>query len=134
MAVRERQPRGFSGELVMQLLPMPRSVGQARRAVGDFCRSGRHAALADDAELLTSELMTNACRFSEGQVTVLALGNMTSVVVTVSDDDDGDQPLRIAAQDLDKDTGRGLFLVDAIAGAWGTRAHTGGKSVWFRLP
>ena len=134
MAAREQQPRGFSGELVLQLLPLPPSVGQARRAVGDFCRSGRHAALADDAELLTSELMTNACRHSDGQVTVLALGNTTSVVVTVTDDRESDRPLRVAVQDPDKDSGRGLFLVDAIAGAWGTTAHAGGKSVWFRLP
>jgi hypothetical protein len=77
--------------------------------------------------------MTNACRYSTGLVTVLALTNVAGVVVTVTDDDGG-EPLVSVEQDLERDSGRGLFLVDAIAGAWGTTAHDGGKSVWFRLP
>jgi hypothetical protein len=38
------------------------------------------------------------------------------------------------AQDPERDTGRGLFIVDAMASSWGTTPHTEGKSVWFRLP
>jgi anti-sigma regulatory factor (Ser/Thr protein kinase) len=132
--VSDRQDTGIANELLMWLLASPRTVGQARHAVGQFCRSGHHESLADDAELLTSELMTNACRYSSGPVTVLALRNTTSVVVTVTDDDTGGEPLLPAEQDLERDTGRGLFLVDAIASAWGTTVRTGGKTVWFRLP
>ena len=131
----DSRPVGVGGpnELVLEFLPAPRSVGQARRAVGEFCRSGSHSALADDAELLTSELMTNACRHGVGPVTVLALRSLTSVVVTVTDDDVGGQ-LAVVEQHADREMGRGLLLVGALAGAWGTHAHAGAKSVWFRLP
>jgi anti-sigma regulatory factor (Ser/Thr protein kinase) len=95
---------------------------------------GQHESLADDAELLTSELMTNACRYATGLVTVLALRNTASVVVTVTDDHTSGEPLLAVEQDPGRDNGRGLFLVDAIAGGWGTTEHIGGKSVWFRLP
>lgn len=133
MSARKRRDTNAKSELVLQLSPSSLMVGQARRAVGELCRSGKHASLAEDAELLTSELMTNACRYSTGLVTVLALTNVAGVVVTVTDDDGG-EPLMSVEQDLERDSGRGLFLVDAIAGAWGTTAHDGGKSVWFRLP
>lgn len=134
MAASDRQGMEATDELVLQFVPSSRTVGEARRAVGRFCRSGSLGSLADDAELLTSELMTNACRYSSGLITLLALSNTTTVVVTVTDDHTGaDVPLPIA-QDPGRDFGRGLFLVDAIAGAWGTVARNGGKSVWFRLP
>ena len=101
------------------------------------CLKGRpdlsSSAFAYDAELLTSELMTNACRYSTGLVTVLVLRNTARVVVTVTDDTGG-EPLVMLEQDPERGNGRGLFLVDTIAGAWGTTTHTGGKSVWFRLP
>src|SRR3954447_6375045 len=131
MTVSDRQANSGTHELVLQFLPSPRTVGLARRAVGQFCRSGNHFSVAEDAELLTSELMTNACRYSTGLITVLALKNMASVVVTVTDDHTGGEPLLRVEQDPERETGRGLFLVDAIAGAWGTTAHSGGKSVWF---
>jgi anti-sigma regulatory factor (Ser/Thr protein kinase) len=134
MTASDRQGTSATDELVLQLLPSPRTVSQARHAVGQFCRSGHHRSLADDAELLTSELMTNACRYSHGLITVLALKNVTRVVVTVTDDHTGADALLPAGQDPEQESGRGLFLVDAIAGAWGTTAHTSGKSVWFRLP
>jgi anti-sigma regulatory factor (Ser/Thr protein kinase) len=133
MAVIGRLDTGATEELVLQFSPSKRTVGRARHAVGHFCRSGNHKSLADDAELLTSELLTNACRYANGLVTVLALRNTRSVVVTVTDDDILTEPLR-TEQDLERDAGRGLFLVDSIAGAWGTTVHSSGKSVWFRLP
>src|SRR3954452_21399603 len=109
MTVSDRAHPGQKDELVLQLLPSALTVGQARHAVGQFCRSGKHGSLADDAELLTSELMTNACRYSNGLVTVLALRNVTGVVVTVTDDDTGGEPLLTVEQDPERDSGRGLF-------------------------
>jgi anti-sigma regulatory factor (Ser/Thr protein kinase) len=134
MAAIDRQGTSPTEELVLQFPPSPRTVGQARRAVGQFCRSGNHQSVADDAELLTSELMTNACRYSHGLITVLALRSLASVVITVTDDHTGGEALAPLEQDPERDSGRGLCLVDAIAGAWGTTPHAGGKSVWFRLP
>src|SRR4051812_35600887 len=134
MTATDRSMAGSADELVLRLWPAPSAVGQARHAVGEFCRAGQHSAFAEDAELLTSELMTNACRHARGLITLLVLRDGASLVVTVTDDNVPDGPLEKLAQDPERDSGRGLFLVDAMAGSWGTAAHTAGKSVWFRLP
>lgn len=125
---------GAEDELLLRLWPSALTVGQARHAVAKFCRDGTHDMLADDAELLTSELMSNACRHTVGLVTLFALRSDKGLVVTVTDDAVLDAPLHSSVPDPSGDSGRGLMLVDAIAGAWGTSLYAEGKSVWFRLP
>ncbi len=39
---------------------------------------------------------------------------------------------RLSASD-DSTHGRGLFLVQSLADAWGVRSHGVGKAVWFEL-
>ena len=134
MTISNQIDTGTDDELLLRLWPSAATVGEARHAVGQFCRDGRHDVLADDAELLTSELMSNACRHTAGLITLLALRNTKGLVVTVSDDNVLKTPLRAMPHDPDRVSGRGLLLVDTIAGAWGTAPHVDGKSVWFRLP
>jgi anti-sigma regulatory factor (Ser/Thr protein kinase) len=119
--------------LRVHLPPLPASVPGARRAVGSLCRSAGLDGAADDAELLTSELMTNACRVSEGFITLVASLNDDGVLITVIDDNpnDIDPPV---PPDADADTGRGLFLIDQLAGSWGISRQRDRKAVWFRLP
>jgi anti-sigma regulatory factor (Ser/Thr protein kinase) len=120
-------------ELLLRLRSNANSVPHARHVVGQFCRDGRLTSLAHDVELLTTELMTNACRHSEGLITLIAHRDMDHIVVTVTDDNPRRLP-SIAAPDPLDDTGRGLFLVDQVAGEWGVKPHPRGKSVWFQLP
>jgi anti-sigma regulatory factor (Ser/Thr protein kinase) len=95
---------GTDDELLMRLWPSAVTVGQARRAVASFCRDGTHDMLADDAELLTSELMSNACRHTGGLITLLALRNTRGLVVTVTDDAVVDAPLHASAPDTGRDS------------------------------
>ena len=124
-----------NSEIVLQLRASARSVQEARHAAGDLCRSAGLASLADDAELLTSELVTNACQATENPITVALQCDASGFGVTVTDDDD-DTVVAVPTMAPDDDalSGRGLHIVDKIASDWGAVQHDAhGKSVWFRL-
>jgi anti-sigma regulatory factor (Ser/Thr protein kinase) len=118
----------------LHLAPVPASVPGARRAVGSLCRSAGLDGTADDAELLTSELMTNACRATESYITVVAMLQDDGVLVTVIDDNPNEIEPPSSSPDAEAATGRGLFLLDQLAGSWGITRHPDRKAVWFRLP
>jgi anti-sigma regulatory factor (Ser/Thr protein kinase) len=112
----------------------PRSCGLARKAVVDFCRVQGLSDLADDAALLTSELVGNAVEHVGTPVTLTAQSCAGQLSVWVTDGD-AVRPVRgEAAPDVLGEGGRGLLVVDTIAAEWGTTPRGNGKSVWFRLP
>ncbi|GGT29108.1 hypothetical protein GCM10010254_57150 [Streptomyces chromofuscus] len=89
--------------------------------------------LADWAELITSELASNAVRHARHdsfRVTVRRLG-ATRVRVAVIDKS-RDLPELVAPCD-DDEHGRGLALVDAFSAQWGTDPLNWGKRVWADL-
>lgn len=115
----------------LQLEPDRSNVAVARRFVVDTLHRLRHEDMADVAELLTSEVVTNA---------ILHAG--TAVEVRISDEGD---VVRIQVSDgaaaaptrrrytAEAATGRGLDLVEALASDWGTRTEASGKTVWFTV-
>ena len=92
--------------------------------------------VADDAVLLTSELVTNA-------ITHTSSGNGGKVIVTVYradvrvrvevQDDGSDQIPVVRPLDEAKDSGHGLGLVDLIAHRWGHQGGRRSRVVWFML-
>jgi len=86
------------------------------------------------AELLTSEVVTNAVQHGEpgGLVTVTVARGEASLRVVVTDGGEG-RP-EVQHPGLDDFGGRGLQLVEALAGAWGVEEQAVGKSVWFEVP
>lgn len=97
---------------------------------------------ADTAELLVSELMTNAVRASQALrgsedhpgVPVCHLQMVSdgfSVVVSVRDNSD-DMPVRRDARP-DQEGGRGLMLVESLGQDWGAYRAQTGKVVWVAL-
>jgi len=118
----------------LSLPPVRRSCRLARNTVQAFCRTHGAVELADDAALLASELVANAVEHAGGEVTLVVEAHDGGLTVRVSDDN-----ARLpVGSDADAaslgERGRGLLVVDAIAGDWGTTRHSTGKSVWFRLP
>ena len=86
------------------------------------------------AQVLTSELVTNAVRHGRGAITLRVAQSGRGVIVTVADQG-ADLPV-LRDHDLASKCGRGMQLVDALAAAWGTRpvgAGRPGKEVWFTL-
>ena len=85
----------------------------------------------DVVTLLTSELITNAVRHAPPPLDVRCSRTDTAIRVEVSDSDPT-LPRR-ARPDFDALSGRGLWLLDALAGAWGHYTAGTGKRVWFEV-
>jgi anti-sigma regulatory factor (Ser/Thr protein kinase) len=90
-------------------------------------------AIALDAELALSELLTNAVRESAALpsrpgVRVRLLADPGQLMVEVLDRAPG-RPVRMAPA-LDEPGGRGLATVEALAHRWDWTRHGDGKIVW----
>jgi two-component sensor histidine kinase len=115
---------------VLTLTPSRLAPAKARRAVHDFATAVSPAS-AWTAELLASELVTNAVTHGSGAVRVVMEYDVDGLAVTVSDDEPARPVITDAAP---SDTGgRGLRLVDVLASDWGVTSDRPGKGVWFRL-
>jgi anti-sigma regulatory factor (Ser/Thr protein kinase)/PAS domain-containing protein len=111
----------------------PTDVRRARAFVASVLASWRMPELAGGAaELLTSELVTNAIRHAGGPVTVVVRYTGAEVRIEVGD---SGPPAQLAVPEPDDDAlgGRGLLLVDRVADAWGVGRNVRGKHVWFSL-
>ncbi|MFE7097968.1 SpoIIE family protein phosphatase [Streptomyces erythrochromogenes] len=87
--------------------------------------------IAFAAELILSELVTNAIRYGSAPVGVRLLRDR-SLICEVSDGSSTSPHLRYAA--TTDEGGRGLFLVAQYAERWGTRYTDRGKVIWAELP
>ncbi|MET9390584.1 ATP-binding protein [Streptomyces sp. NPDC006624] len=112
-----------------------RAVPEARRALrellGHWGRPER-SDLTDVAELLTSELVTNAIVHTDHDALLTATVGPRGLRVEVRDFVARRPRLRVPVAD-EGTNGRGLFLVQSLADAWGVRPHGVGKAVWFEL-
>ncbi len=94
--------------------------------------------LAETAELLVSELMTNAVAASQSldqglPVRLWLLSDGARMLILVWDANPR-PPVRVDA-DSDAESGRGLLLVELLSQQWGSYipAEMGGKTVWALL-
>ena len=138
------RPRGLPtvGDGCTTILgPGKSSVRQARELVRKRLAEYGLQSLVDIAELLVSELATNAVVHAGGRYRLTLSLGVGILRCEVADErrhlprpphrqverDDG------LDVDPDSENGRGLFLVDALAHRWGSRFVEEGKEVWFEL-
>ncbi|MFJ8078328.1 ATP-binding protein [Streptomyces sp. NPDC096176] len=96
-------------------------------------QEGGTADAADVAELLASELVTNALIHTDQGAVVTATVEDSRLHVEVQDFMAGLPVSDRPRADLGT-SGRGLVLVESLADAWGVRSAQGvGKVVWFDL-
>jgi anti-sigma regulatory factor (Ser/Thr protein kinase) len=108
------------------------AAGAARRLVVAECRSaGLDRVSADVAELLTSEVVTNAVIHGRSAVRLSVRASPCRVRVDVGDDNSR-RPVLVRA-DAGALDGRGLAIVDLLASAWGVDDSGIGKAVWFEV-
>ncbi|MCU1486582.1 MAG: sle [Actinomycetia bacterium] len=114
-------------------LPADLSSAQAaRRFVADVLAEWQSAELVDAAELLASELVTNAVVHT-GEAVEIRLHRLEGRVRVEVIDGSGERQPELREVDLEDTSGRGLFLVDVMSSAWGIEPHGMGKAVWFEL-
>jgi serine phosphatase RsbU (regulator of sigma subunit)/anti-sigma regulatory factor (Ser/Thr protein kinase) len=115
-----------------RLPPEAASVAAARSFTTDILAEWDLAHLRDRAELLVSELVTNAVLYTASHVELrLSVEGRRFRVEVI--DESGERPPSPRPLDLDRASGRGLLLVDSLASAWGVEPLGVGKSVWFEL-
>lgn len=119
---------------VRSLVKGPSAPRLARRFVRETCASWGVTAVADDAELVAAELVTNAVTHA-GTDVVLRLERTTDrLMIAVRDTaDDAFTPWWHGAEDTAERMawGHGLTLVRALAESAGVHHDpTGGKAVW----
>ena len=118
----------------MRLPPTASAPATARAHVSAACRGRLSAEATEAARLLVSELVTNCVLHAPSMITLAIDCDDRHVAVAVGDDGEGLPEVRTLVSD-DDTHGRGLQLVNALAGEWGIDpSDDGGKIVWFRLP
>ncbi|WP_146099622.1 ATP-binding SpoIIE family protein phosphatase [Kineococcus xinjiangensis] len=124
--------REGAGTRVARRFPCdPASVGAARQFVTDVLQAWSADAVADEAEILTSEIVTNAVLHTTEGVEVTVEQLPGALRVEVADASVRMPQLREAGEDAM--TGRGLHIVDVLARRWGVEATESGKRVFFEL-
>jgi anti-sigma regulatory factor (Ser/Thr protein kinase) len=101
--------------------------GQARSLVHESVPAARVA----DAELLVSELVTNAVKYGGAGPIELTLEDDGGMLRCAIRDSGSPGPLPVMQEQSDDPGGHGLRLVDHIADRWGV--EKGSTIVWFEL-
>ncbi|MFD5428407.1 ATP-binding protein [Streptomyces sp. NPDC127084] len=105
------------------------SLSLARSLASEMLsRNGVDQSAVADAQLVISELVTNAVQ-AIGEAVVLSLRvDRRTVVIEVADSDPTNFPIRGEPED-DDEHGRGLMILDAIVEDWSVRRTSRGKVV-----
>lgn len=108
------------------------SCARARQVVREAAASwGLSEDLADDAQLIVTELVSNGIDHGEGLITLTVSRRADGMLVEVHDES-AKQPL-VRPVDPSSARGRGMQLVQALSKRWGTTPDGRGKVVWAEL-
>ncbi|MCH6162594.1 ATP-binding protein [Streptomyces marispadix] len=113
-------------------------VSEARRCVVARLREwGAHEDVCGDAELVISELFTNAVLHTDSVEIGYGL-RVTGMHLRVEVADEGcrSKEQRLRSAECEEENGRGLLLVKAFSETWGVRARENGQGsvTWADLP
>lgn len=122
----------------LEVKAVPAALPNVRRHTRQTLADWKLSEIAADAELVVSELATNAVQATRdakratASVAVYLALDLDRLFVLVWDCCPG-RPAYDGPADDDAETGRGLTIVEALSERWGTCALDGGKVVWARL-
>lgn len=113
--------------------PRPRNVARARQLTRTVLTAWGAAELADSAELLMSELVTNALRYGRGAVSVSLALTEQALQISVADYGRALPEPREAGEE--ETSGRGLAIVGALCTDWSVTTRLTGKTVscWLEI-
>jgi serine phosphatase RsbU (regulator of sigma subunit)/anti-sigma regulatory factor (Ser/Thr protein kinase) len=121
---------GFDRHVAWSLAPKLTAARRGRSLIRRPLRQWGLAELIPAAELVVSELVTNAVRYAQSKIS-LRLVLEGALFCEILDDSAALPRLRQAAEDDER--GRGLQVVSQVAQRWGTRRTGSGKVVWCEL-
>ncbi|MGY5123267.1 SpoIIE family protein phosphatase [Streptomyces nigrescens] len=113
----------------------PERIAEARRQVRDVLHDWADPDQVDSAVLMVSEMVTNVLLHTDGDALLVAeiTGERGARRIRVDVADSSDElPHRRCPGEL-ASSGRGLMLLELLAGAWGVDPRGDGKSTWFEL-
>ncbi len=113
----------------VEIQPDRDAPAAARSAVREFCEDQGVGGDGDAAQLVASELVTNAVLHARTpmEVTLRLVAPLLHIAVR---DASVDRPRMSSDVDENAESGRGLLLVDALASSWGSLVLDSGKIVW----
>jgi anti-sigma regulatory factor (Ser/Thr protein kinase) len=103
----------------------------ARACVQDFGGPLCQHRIVETAELLVSELITNAIRHGAGSPVIRLTWNGRMLRIAVSDR--GARRPRLRTADAAEPGGFGMGIVERLTQRWGVTPHDIGKTVWAEL-
>ena len=114
----------------------PTSARRARDVVADALREWGLDDRVDDAQLVTTELVTNAVLHAATPLGLLVAHDDGELIVEVRDELPVDFDMPVPPASIDDElawvsmSGRGLVLVAACVDSWGIDVDATGKTVW----
>jgi anti-sigma regulatory factor (Ser/Thr protein kinase) len=133
MADRAQNARGRPLRAAIELPAQPQVVSRARGFVKDMIELWDCEDLDGVAVLLTSEIVTNAIRYSTEAIRLELSVTDDGVLTVETADNHPDFPCVRPLSDSDEG-GRGMRIVAALARNWGVRPVNRHKVVWFEVP
>jgi anti-sigma regulatory factor (Ser/Thr protein kinase)/anti-anti-sigma regulatory factor len=120
----------------LRLAPTPTAPAAARAFVREVCQYWQLAlpdnTVMERAVLLANELVTNAMVHAHTEMRLRLELRGDRLHIAVRDGSPG--LLRLVTPDWQEEGGRGLWLIEQLASAWGVNRHPdGGKVVWCTL-
>lgn len=113
-------------------LPLdPANVSVARRFVRDHCEQWGCGDMVAAAELILTELVTNAFIHARSRCRIRV--RYAADVLRLEVRDDGQGVPDPQAAHPDDEHGRGMLLISSLAKAWGVEPESSGKLVWAEL-
>lgn len=115
------------------------AVADARRRLATYLKRLRVAETArDDAQLVLSELLSNAIRYAPplpaGEVRAAWWIDKAGIHVEVTDGCGDTEPQRISDAHPESIGGRGLAIVDVLTSSWDVRTTTSHRTVHAIIP
>lgn len=118
----------------LELPGTPAAPSVARLFVRNLCKEWGAGAVCDVAELLSSELVTNAVIHAHSVVELEAVYDDRSILrIDVYDRSPGAVDPEPRAVPEGAEGGRGLAIVAKLSSRWGVDVLAQGKRVWFTL-
>lgn len=108
--------------------PTPQAPRAARELAAQACWEWDLPEAATSAQVLASELVTNAVRHARTTISFAVM--LGSAQLRLSARDWDPRPVRLLPPSDNEHRGRGLLVVDTIAKSWGQVSLDHGKVVW----